>query len=149
MALASCSSNGSNSENTEATDSVVTEVVETQVETTADSIAAAPAASDAVIEITEDKAPAPADGKAVVIDFSATWCGPCQKFKPIYHQVAGEYAAKANFYSADLDNLKALAEQFNVTSIPCIVIIKDGAEPVSRVGYMEESEFKELLDKNI
>lgn len=147
LALTACNSK---STETAADQNVDSAAVEQTVAT--DTVAAqadTAALANAVVEITTEEVPVPTADKAVVIDFSATWCGPCQKFKPIYHQVAGEYASKATFYSADLDDLPELAKKFNVTSIPCIVILKAGAEPVSQVGYMEESDFKALLDKNI
>lgn len=102
-----------------------------------------------VITATPKDDPKPTADKAVVIDFSATWCGPCQQFKPIYHKVAAEYAAKATFYTADVDDCKTLAEKYEISSIPCVVVLKDGAEPVTHVGYMEEDEFKALVQNNI
>lgn len=131
---------------------------ETKTES-ADSTATAPATeaaadtaavqADAVVTLTPTDKPKAEPGKPVVIDFSATWCGPCQQFKPIYHKVAGEYAGKATFYTADLDECEALGREYNVTSIPCIVILVDGKEPVSQVGFMTDTEFKALLDKSL
>lgn len=102
-----------------------------------------------VVTVRPGEDPAPTADKPAVIDFSATWCGPCQQFKPIYDKVAGEYADKATFYSADLDELAELGKKYGVTSIPCIVILKKDAEPIAQVGYMDENEFKSLLDKNL
>lgn len=131
---------------------------ETKIEA-ADTTATAPAAeaaadtaavqADAVVTLTPTDKPKAEPGKPAVIDFSATWCGPCQQFKPIYHKVAGEYAQKATFYTADLDECEALGREYNVTSIPCIVILVDGKEPVSQVGFMTDTEFKALLDKSL
>ncbi len=112
--------------------------------------APAPAeAADAVAVIKPGEDPKAEAGKPVVIDFSAVWCGPCQQFKPVFHKVAGEYASKAAFYTADLDECTELASKYNVTSIPCIIILKEGAEPVSQVGAMDEAQFKALLDKSL
>lgn len=105
--------------------------------------------ADAVVTLTPTDKPKAEPGKPAVIDFSATWCGPCQQFKPIYHKVAGEYAQKATFYTADLDECEALGREYKVTSIPCIVILVDGKEPVSQVGFMTDTEFKALLDKSL
>lgn len=88
----------------------------------------------------------------VVIDFNATWCGPCQKFGPIYHKVAGEYASKAVFTSADVDVCKDLAEKYEISSIPTVAIIypeSTGRQPVVEVGFMDEETFKAFLDKNL
>lgn len=86
----------------------------------------------------------------VVIDFNATWCGPCQQFGPVFHKVADEYSDKAVFASADVDVCTELAAQYQISSIPTIVIIYPGdREPVSTGGYMNEQEFKTFLDKNL
>lgn len=88
----------------------------------------------------------------VVIDFNATWCGPCQKFGPIYHKVAGEYASKAVFTSADVDVCKDLAEKYEISSIPTVAIIypeSTGRQPVVEVGFMDEETFKAFLDNNL
>jgi len=93
--------------------------------------------------------PVPTADRAVVIDFSATWCGPCQQFKPIFHKVAEDFASKATFYTVDVDDCKNLADKYKVSSIPCVVVLKQGAEPVTHVGLMDEAEFKALVEKNI
>lgn len=107
------------------------------------------AATSEVIDVKPGEDPVATPGKPVVIDFSAVWCGPCQQFKPVYHKAASEYASKATFYAADLDECTELGQKYNVTNIPCVVILKDGAEPVIQVGAMDEAAFKELLDKSL
>lgn len=149
VACTACNSNASDNAGGQSADT--TEVAADTVARAnqADTAALVAEVADAVVEVQPGESPEAADGMPAVIDFSAVWCGPCQKFKPIYHKVAGEYAGKAKFYSADLDNLKELADKYKITSIPCVVILKKGAEPVATVGYMEEAEFKTLLDKNL
>ncbi len=137
MALAACNSK------------TETKSAETADTTATEQTASVESASDVVIEVEPGSDPAAEPGKPAVIDFSAVWCGPCQQFKPVYHKVAGEYASKATFYAADLDECKELGEKYNITSIPCIVILKEGAEPVMQVGAMDEAAFKELLDKSL
>lgn len=88
----------------------------------------------------------------IVIDFNATWCGPCQKFGPVFHKVAAEYQGKANFASADVDVCKKLADQFKIGSIPAVMIIYPSAakkDNVTSVGYMDEDAFKAFLDSNL
>lgn len=86
----------------------------------------------------------------VVIDFNATWCGPCQKFGPVFHKVAEEYSDKAVFASADVDVCTELAAQYQVSSIPAVLILYPGdREPVATGGYMDEAEFKAFLDENL
>lgn len=72
--------------------------------------------------------------KPVVLDFWATWCGPCQMQGPIFakcEEVAGE---KAVFGKVNVDEQMELAQQFQVASIPTIVVIKDGKLTYSAVG---------------
>lgn len=109
----------------------------------------ATASDDVVITIT-DAAKAVATDKPLVIDFNATWCGPCKMFAPVYHKVAADYAAKATFASVDVDECKALAEKYEISSIPCVVIIyPDGRKPASQLGNLPEADFRAFLDANI
>ncbi len=107
-------------------------------------------ASDDVVITIKDAAKAVATDKPLVIDFNATWCGPCKMFAPVYHKVAADYAAKATFASVDVDECKALAEKYEITSIPCVVIIyPDGRKPASQLGNLPEDEFRAFLDANL
>lgn len=135
-ALASCNSNANNSTaDAEATDSAT--VAQETV---------APQQDAAVIELGANDTIA-ATTLPVVIDFSATWCGPCQQFKPIYHAVAEKYAGKAIFATADVDVCEALAKKFNVSSIPYIVVLKTNGEQEEVLGAMSEADFTAFLDK--
>lgn len=87
--------------------------------------------------------------KPIVFDFNAVWCPPCQRFKPIFHDVAKEYSAKARFISVDVDNNKNIARQFEVSSIPQISILKTDGQIVSSVGYMDKEEFINFLNTNL
>lgn len=150
LLVASCGTKTDSKPATDTADSAAVAAVDTTAQKAAEATdTTAAAAGDVVTALTPADKPAPTADKAVVIDFSATWCGPCQQFKPIYHKVAGEYAQKATFYSADTDECPDLAKQYDVTSIPCVVILREGKEPVSHVGFLSESEFKDLLNANL
>ena len=146
--LASCNSKSASNAETDNAADTATAAIET-VAAEADSAIAVTDTTNVVITATPSDDPAATADKAVVIDFSATWCGPCQQFKPVFHKVAGEFASKATFYTVDVDECKTLAEKYNVSSIPCVVVLKNGAEPVTHVGFMNEAEFKALVEKNI
>lgn len=76
-----------------------------------------------------------AEGVAVV-DFFATWCGPCKMLAPVFQEVGNELDKKAQFYKVDIDESLDIARQFNVSTVPTIIVFKNG-EPVERlVGFM-------------
>ncbi len=112
-------------------------------ETAVEAVAEQPAA--AVVELQKGEGIAPADGKLVVIDFNATWCGPCKQFAPNFHAVAEKNADKAVFYSVDVDVHPELAPQYEVQSIPMVVYIKPDGTTDSSVGYMDEAQFAEAV----
>ena len=68
-----------------------------------------------------DLSQAKAQGVAV-LDFSATWCGPCQMLAPVLHELADEVGSKAAFYSIDVDENRQLAAEYGISSIPCLVV---------------------------
>lgn len=104
---------------------------------------------EAVIELKEGETIAPADGKLVVIDFNATWCGPCKQFAPHFDAVAAENAGNAVFYSVDVDKHPELAAQYGVESIPMVVYIKPDGTTQSSVGYMDKEQFAAAVASNL
>jgi thioredoxin 1 len=87
----------------------------------------------------------PVEGKLVVVDFNATWCGPCRQFGPVFEAVAAGNADKALFYSVDVDQNPELAGKFGVESIPMVVYMTPDGEFTSTVGYMDEATFASTL----
>ncbi|MCK6439770.1 MAG: thioredoxin, partial [Planctomycetes bacterium] len=69
-----------------------------------------------------------------VVDFSATWCGPCQVLKPTVEQLAGEYAGKVNIGKVDIDQNQDLAVRFGVMSVPTLLFFKGGKQVDSMLG---------------
>ena len=65
-----------------------------------------------------------------VLDFNATWCGPCKMLGPVLEEVSNEMADKAAFFGIDCDENPQLAAQFGVSSIPCLVVLKNGILPL-------------------
>ena len=100
----------------------------------------------AVIKLAKGATIAKAAEKLVVIDFNATWCGPCRQFAPTFDKVAEEYADRAVFYSVDVDDHNDLAAQYNVQSIPMVVYLKPDGTYTSTVGLIPESEFTAAID---
>ncbi len=82
-------------------------------------------------------------GEAIV-DFNATWCGPCQMLKPIIEKIAEEHP-ELNILSLDVDEVPSPCEKLGVFSIPTVIIFKDGKEVKRNVGYLPEAGFKKFL----
>ena len=84
-----------------------------------------------------------------MVDFWATWCGPCKMMGPIVEKLAGEYDGKALVAKVDIDEEADLAEKFDVSTIPTLVFLKNGAEFDRKVGVTPEAALREILDANL
>ena len=71
----------------------------------------------------------------VVVDFWASWCGPCKMLAPIIADIASEYAGKVKVGKVNVDDEPELANSFRVSSIPTVVLIKDGAVAATSIGF--------------
>ena len=84
--------------------------------------------------------------KAVVlVDFHATWCGPCQMMGPVIKELSEEADGKYIVGKINIDEEAALAERFNIMSIPTIKIFKDGKEVASSLGVVSKGKIKEMM----
>lgn len=85
--------------------------------------------------------------RPVVIDFSATWCGPCKMYAPTYHDVAEEYACKADFYTVDIDKSPSVAAAFGVQAVPTTVVLygEDG-KGFAQSGVIPADMLKKMVD---
>jgi len=82
----------------------------------------------------------------VVIDFYADWCGPCQAFAPAFESVAEELGGNLTFAKANVDKAAKMAQEFQVRSIPTLVILKDGQEIARSTGAMSATNLRESLE---
>ena len=85
----------------------------------------------------------------VLVDFWATWCGPCRMVAPIMEQIAGQYAGKVKVTKLDVDANQKTAMRFNVRSIPSILFFKDGAHVDTLVGAYPKPAFDEKISRHI
>lgn len=84
-----------------------------------------------------------------LVDFYADWCRPCKMMKPILEEFAGEYANKITVAGVNTDNNKTLSTQYNISGIPCLVVLKDGKEVKRIVGYREKAQLISDLEEYI
>ncbi|HVX01179.1 MAG TPA: thioredoxin [Candidatus Babeliaceae bacterium] len=85
--------------------------------------------------------------KPVVLDIFATWCGPCQYMKPIFHQVAQELGDRYIFAELNVDESRDLAVQFSVTSVPTFLFIKQSKVEGRETGYMGKDDLKAKIQE--
>ena len=102
----------------------------------------------AVIEITKDNFEAEVlnSDKTVLIDFWATWCGPCQMLSPVVDEFAQENP-QIKVCKVNVDEQGELAREFKVAFIPMLVVFKDGKKSAQNSGLMSIEEIKELVEK--
>jgi thioredoxin 1 len=79
----------------------------------------------------------------VVVDFTATWCGPCQRIKPIYESYAQTYTG-ASFYKVDVDDASEIAEHYNIQAMPTFMFFKSGSK-LDEVTGANERKLEELI----
>ncbi len=87
-----------------------------------------------------------AEGLPIVLDFSATWCGPCKKIAPIIDELAAEYEGRVNVGKCDVDDNEELTSKFGIRNVPTVLFIKNGEVVNKNVGAAPKSTFVEKIE---
>ena len=81
----------------------------------------------------------------VLVDFWATWCGPCRMVGPVVAEIAEQYEGKVKVGKVNVDEEDELAERFGVQSIPTIILFKNGEEAARQVGFAPKAKLVQML----
>ncbi len=81
----------------------------------------------------------------VLVDFWATWCGPCRMVGPVVAEIAEEYEGKVKVGKVNVDEEDELAEKFGVQSIPTIILFKNGEETARQIGFAPKAKLVQML----
>ncbi|MBT3296902.1 MAG: thioredoxin [Verrucomicrobia bacterium] len=108
-------------------------------------------ASDKIVQIEGDNWQTEVmDSKIpVLVDFWAEWCGPCRAVAPILDELSAEMDGQIKIAKVDVDSNQQLAGQFNIRSIPTLLIVKDGVVQEQMVGAMNKAALKAKLDAHL
>ena len=83
----------------------------------------------------------------VLVDFWATWCGPCKAIAPALEELSAEFAGKAKVYKVDVDDHAEIASQSGVMSIPALFVFKDGKVVDKQVGASPKAQLATMLTR--
>ena len=85
--------------------------------------------------------------KPAIVDFTATWCGPCRSIAPILEELAKEYEGQVNVYKVDVDKCRDVAQAFGISSIPAVLYIPLDGEPSMTIGARNTTKFQSEIEK--
>ena len=80
----------------------------------------------------------------VVVDFFATWCGPCKMLGPVFEKVSDE-VNDVKFVKLDVDKFNDIARQYRVMSVPTLILFENGKEVKKEIGFMSEDKLKDFI----
>ena len=92
------------------------------------------------VEVVQSKTP-------VLVDFSATWCGPCKKLEPVVHEIATDYEGRLKVVKVDVDKAPGLAAKFAVMSVPTLILFRDGQVMAEVKGLVAKRTIVERVDQ--
>lgn len=105
-------------------------------------------ASDLITNTTDASFPADVINSdvPVLVDFWATWCGPCRAIAPVLEQIASDYGDKVRICKVDVDHNQGTAQQYGVRNIPTLLLFKGGQVIDQRVGALNKKALEEFIN---
>lgn len=85
----------------------------------------------------------------VLVDFTATWCGPCKQIAPFIDQLADEYVGKAKVVKVDIDDSQATAAKFQIRGVPTLMVFKGGRAVAQQTGAAPKTMIQQVLERGI
>ena len=82
----------------------------------------------------------------LLVDFWAEWCGPCKRLAPIFEEVSHQFKGKCEFAKMNVEE-NTEASQFGISSIPCLILFKDGVEKDRMVGALSAEDLKQRIEE--
>ncbi|HCX2474103.1 TPA: thioredoxin [Staphylococcus aureus] len=103
----------------------------------------------AIVKVTDADFDSKVESGVQLVDFWATWCGPCKMIAPVLEELAADYEGKADILKLDVDENPSTAAKYEVMSIPTLIVFNDG-QPVDKVvGFQPKENLAEVLDKHL
>lgn len=103
----------------------------------------------AIVKVTDADFDSKVESGVQLVDFWATWCGPCKMIAPVLEELAADYEGKADILKLDVDENPSTAAKYEVMSIPTLIVFKDG-QPVDKVvSFQPKENLAEVLDKHL
>jgi len=106
-------------------------------------------ASNLVLEVSDENFDSQVLGSdsPVLVDFWAVWCGPCKAVAPIVDKLASEFDGRAKMAKVDVESAREVATRFHITSVPTLLLFKDGEVIDQVVGAVPESQLRGMLER--